>query len=324
MDGSVKIAVIGGGTGLSTLLKGLRQKTDKLTAIVTVADDGGSTGRLRADYEMVAPGDVRNCMNALMPYTNDGIYEFLNHRFKVGELKGHTVGNIMLTALNEMTDNFAEAVSAMSSMLNISGTVLPVTNENVHLLARLDNGNIIEGESNIGEYREDGSKILNVEIDKKEAKAAPGVVRAIEEADAVVIGPGSLYTSIIPNLLISDVRNALKRTSAKKIYVCNVMTEPGETDDYSVCDHIKAIERHTYKGIIDYVIANSTSAPISVKTRYNMENAHTVKIDEENLDNDICLVKGDLVLVRDEYIRHNFSRLSRAIMQIIKSEGNEI
>ena len=211
----VNIVVIGGGTGLSTMLKGLKRQSVNLTAIVTVADDGGSTGRLRSDYEIVAPGDIRNCMNALMPYYDPDKTEFLNHRFTTGELAGHTVGNIMLTAFSEMTDSFDEAVRAMSKMLNISGTVLPVTNEDIHLEAVLDNGQIIKGEHNIGSYRDDGSKISELRLDKKDVKAAPGVVNSIMNADIVVMGPGSLYTSIISNLLIPVVLDALKNPSAK-------------------------------------------------------------------------------------------------------------
>ncbi len=312
------IVVIGGGTGLSTLLKGLNSKNVNLTAIVSVADDGGSTGRLRTDYEIVAPGDVRNCMNSLMPHAEPKMQEFLNYRFKSGELKGHTVGNIMLTAFSEMTESFDEAVKIMSEMLNLSGTVLPVTNEDVHLSALLSDGRVIKGESNIGKYREDGSEIVKVSIDKPDAKAAPGVVDAILNADAVVLGPGSLYTSIIPNLLVPEVLDALKKTCAKKIYVCNVMTEPGETDDYTACDHLEAIESHSYRGIADFMIVNERPAPVEIKSRYNMENAHTVKIDEERTDGRTKIIKGDLILIKDEYIRHNFSRLARAIIEIIK------
>lgn len=318
MGKTKNIVVIGGGTGLSTLLKGLKGKNVNLTAVVSVADDGGSTGRLRADYEMVAPGDVRNCMNALMPHAEPKVKEFLNHRFKSGELAGHTVGNIMLTAFSEMSDSFDEAVRVMSEMLNISGTVLPVTNEDVHLSAILDNGMIINGEHKIGEYREDGSKIARLQIDKKNAAAAPGVVEAILNADAVVLGPGSLYTSIIPNLLISDVLETIRKTKAKKIYVCNVMTEPGETDDYTACDHLEAIERHTYRGIADFMIVNERPAPLDIKSKYNKENARMVKIDEDRMDGRTKIIKGDLMLIRDEYIRHNFSRLARAIMTVLE------
>lgn len=312
------IVVIGGGTGLSTMIKGLKRQNVSLTAVVSVADDGGSTGRLRADYEMVAPGDIRNCMNALMPYYDPDKKEFLNHRFTTGELAGHTVGNIMLTAFSEMHESFDEAVRAMSEMLNISGTVLPVTNEDVHLEAVLDNGKTIKGEHCIGDYREDGSKILELKLDKKDVKAAPGVVKAIMNADAVVLGPGSLYTSIIPNLLVGDVLEALKKTEAKKIYVCNVMTEPGETDDYTAYDHLRAIEKHSFPGIADYMIVNTRPAPLDIKTRYNRQKAHTVKIGRPNPDFKTKLVQGDLMLIRDEYIRHNFSRLARAIMSLVE------
>lgn len=321
MGKTENIVVIGGGTGLSTLLRGLKEKNVNLTAVVSVADDGGSTGRLREDYEMVAPGDIRNCMNALMPHAEPEMKEFLNHRFTSGELAGHTVGNIMLTAFAEMTDNFDEAVRIMSNMLNISGTVLPVTNEDVHISAVLDDGNVICGEHNIGTFRENGSKILKIQMDK-DAKAAPGVVEAILGADGVVIGPGSLYTSIIPNFLVSDVLEAMKKTKAKKIYICNVMTEPGETDDYTACDHLEAIERHSYRGIADFMIVNERYAPFDIKSRYNKENAHTVKIDEDRMDGRTKIIKGDLMLIKGEYIRHNFSRLARAIMTVLQERND--
>lgn len=309
-----KVVAIGGGTGLSTMLRGLKLYTKSLTAVVTVADDGGSSGMLRHDLGMLPPGDIRNCIVALAD-VEPIMYKLLNYRFTEGALAGHSFGNLFLAALNGISGGFDEAVNTMSSVLAVVGRVLPVTTENINLNAVLDNGTVINGESNIGKIRPNGESIERVFLEPEHPKALPDAIRAIDEAEIIVLGPGSLYTSVIPNLLVDGVADAIRRSKAVKIYVCNIMTQASETDGYTVHDHLAAIEKHTYEGIVDFVVANNTPIPENLLKLYHAENAHTVVLDDESFaGGKTTLVQGDLLLVKDEQIRHNFSRLARAIM----------
>lgn len=317
MHSDMKVVAIGGGTGLSTMLRGLKLHTSNITAIVTVADDGGSSGVLRTDLGMLPPGDVRNCVSALAQ-ADPVLGELLNFRFKEGSLNGHTLGNIILAALNETSASFDEAVKKFSQMTSIVGTVYPVTNENICLSAVLDNGERIDGESHIGVHRSDNG-IERVMLTPENPKPVKGVIKAIEGADIIVLGPGSLYTSIIPNLLVDGVVDAIKKSRALKIYVCNIMTQAGETEGYTLSDHLEAIERHSYRGIADIVIANNGVIPEGLKIKYAEEYSHIVPIDADRLMDRCSVLQGDLLLVRNEKIRHNFSRLSRTIIQIAKS-----
>lgn len=311
-----KIVVIGGGTGLSTILKGLKLYTHNITAVVTVADDGGSSGALRDELGMLPPGDVRNCISALAEIDGETA-EILNFRFKEGSLKGHTLGNIILAAFNEMSASFDEAVRRFSAVAGVIGAVYPVTNESVQLAARLKNGDIIEGESHIGFHRSgQGSGIDYVFLKPEKPKAVKGVIKAIKEADAVVLGPGSLYTSIIPNLLVDGVAEAVKESNAIKIYVCNIMSQAGETEGYTVSDHLEAIEKHSYRGIADAVIINSAPIPEGLKERYAAENAREVEADISAIADRCAVIRGNLLLVQNEKIRHNFSRLARTVMKL--------
>ncbi len=315
----MKVAAIGGGTGLSTMLKGLKLHTSDITAIVTVADDGGSSGVLRSDLGMLPPGDVRNCVSALAD-VDPVLGELLNFRFKEGTLAGHSLGNLMLAALNEMSSSFEEAVRKFSRITSIVGTVYPVTNENIKLSAALKNGAVIDGESNIGIHREDNA-IEHVFLTPEKPKPVKGVIDAIAKADIIVLGPGSLYTSIIPNLLVDGVTEAIKNSNALKIYVCNIMSQAGETEGYTVSRHLEAIEKHSYRGIADIVIANNAPIPESVKLRYAEEYAHIVPIDADRITDRCALLEGNLLLIRNGKIRHNFSRLSRTIVQAAKTRG---
>ncbi len=250
------IAVIGGGTGLSTMLRGLKTHCCNITAIVTVADDGGGSGVLREDLGMLPPGDVRNCILALSN-TEPILGELLNYRFKDGRLKGQNFGNLFLAAMNGISINFQDAVQNMSSVLSVAGKVLPVTLDSVELEAELENGVVVRGESNIPkEAISQGSAIKDLRIIPKEAEAVEDAILAIREADAIVLGPGSLYTSIIPNLLVEEIGKEVQKSKAKKIYVCNVMTQPGETTNFNVSDHIKEIYKYCGENSIDYVIPN--------------------------------------------------------------------
>lgn len=316
MISDTRVVAIGGGTGLSTMLKGLKLHTHNITAVVTVADDGGSSGILRSDLGMLAPGDVRNCISALAE-VDPVMGELLNFRFKDGSLKGHSLGNLFLAALNETSSSFDEAVKKFSRLAGVVGTVYPVTNDAVTLSALLEDGRIIDGESHIGVHHEGPkSGIVKLMVNPEKPKPVDGVIKAIAKADIIVLGPGSLYTSIIPNLLVDGVVDAIRNSSAVKIYVCNIMSQPGETENYTANDHLAAIERHSYEGIADIVIANNAIIPESLKKKYADEHAHEVEIDAAKILKRSRLVQGNLLLVRNDRIRHNFSRLARTIMRL--------
>ncbi len=314
------IAVIGGGTGLSTMLRGLKTHCCNITAIVTVADDGGGSGVLREDLGMLPPGDVRNCILALSN-TEPILGELLNYRFKDGRLKGQNFGNLFLAAMNGISINFQDAVQNMSSVLSVAGKVLPVTLDSVELEAELENGVVVRGESNIPkEAISQGSAIKDLRIIPKEAEAVEDAILAIREADAIVLGPGSLYTSIIPNLLVEEIGKEVQKSKAKKIYVCNVMTQPGETTNFNVSDHIKEIYKYCGENSIDYVIANVGKIDdVLIKRYYNEKNSKLVALDREEVEAlNVKIIEGDLVNVRYNYIRHDANNLSELIMKTIE------
>ncbi len=308
-----KIATIGGGTGLPNVLRGLKEYTSNLSAIVTVADDGGSSGRLRKDYQILPPGDIRNCLVALAD-EETLLGKLFKYRFETGEdLAGHNFGNIFITALTHVVGgDFSRAIEESSKVLAIQGRVLPVSLDNVTISAVLSDGRVIKGESNIPKAK---GKIEKLEIYPKNCKPNIDAIKAISEADAVVMGPGSLYTSVIPNLLVSGIKEALEGTKVLKIYVCNIMTQPGETDGYTVSDHIKAIFRHAGEKSVDIVIANNHMPARDVLERYAAEGAYPVKIDKEEISRlGVRLVEAKL-FNDGEYIRHSDQRLGRIIMK---------
>ena len=316
MLSDTRVVAIGGGTGLSTMLKGLKLHTHNITAVVTVADDGGSSGILRSDLGMAAPGDIRNCVSALAE-VDPVMGELLNFRFRDGSLKGHSLGNLFLAALNETSSSFDEAVKKFSRLAGVVGTVYPVTNEAVTLSARLKDGTVIEGESHIGHHRENNnSPIDHVFLTPGNPKPVEGVLKAIKKADIIVLGPGSLYTSIIPNLLVDGIVDAIRESSAVKIYVCNIMSQGGETEGYTASEHLKAIEKHSYEGIADVIITNNAIVPDSVRELYAEEHADVVYVDEDELLKKAKLIQGNMLLVQSSKVRHNFSRLARTIMRI--------
>ena len=252
-----KVVVIGGGTGLSVLLRGLKLFTSNITAIVTVADDGGSSGKLREDLGMLPPGDIRNCILALADM-EPTLEQLLQHRFEEGNLKGQNFGNLLIASMNDISNNFEEAIKKISDVLAVTGKVLPVTLKDITLYARLKNGIIVKGESNIPiKSLELNSPVESIFIKPKDAKAVKEATDAIDDADLVLLGPGSLYTSVIPNLLVKNIKESLNRTEALKVYISNVMTQPGETDNYTVYEHVDALLRHWQDASIDYVIANT-------------------------------------------------------------------
>jgi uncharacterized cofD-like protein len=271
-----KIVAIGGGTGLSTMLRGLKAYSSNITAIVTVADDGGGSGMLRQELGMLPPGDIRNCVLALAD-TEPILEQLLQYRFPEGSLKGQNFGNLFLAAMDGISSSFEEAVRKMSDVLAVTGRVLPVTLENVMLRAELEDGHVICGESKIGthdSYHE--GKIKTVYLDPPDAKPLGEVLDAISEADVIVLGPGSLYTSIIPNLLVKGICPAIKKSNALKVYVCNVMTQPSESEGYSVYDHISALEEHSFKGIVDCCIVNNAAIPRDLREKYKNDGAEQV------------------------------------------------
>lgn len=313
-----KIVAVGGGTGLSTMLRGLKQYTSNLTALVTVADDGGGSGMLRDELGMLPPGDIRNCILALAD-TEPIMQKLLQYRFQDGMLKGQSFGNLFLAAMDGISDSFEEAVKKMSDVLAVTGKVLPITLDDVRLCAETDNGETILGESNIGHRdKDDKSKINRVFLNQSNVKPLDEAIEAIMEADIVVLGPGSLYTSIIPNLLVDGVCEALLKTKALIVYVCNVMTQPCETEGYSLSDHIKAIEKHSKKGIIDFCIVNTAPIPDALKERYKQDGAELVRVDADVVARmGIEMITGDFKAVTNNYVRHDSNKLAKKIMELV-------
>ncbi|GAA0695607.1 MULTISPECIES: gluconeogenesis factor YvcK family protein [Clostridium] len=313
-----KIVVIGGGTGLSTMLRGLKYYTSNVTAIVTVADDGGGSGDLREDLGILPPGDIRNCILALAD-TEPLMEELLQYRFPDGKLKNQSFGNLFLAAMDGISDNFEDAVQKMSSVLAVTGKVLPVTLENMVLKAKLKNGNVITGESAIPEEAlKQKSPIDRIFIEPKNARALKEAVTAIMEADAIILGPGSLYTSVIPNLLVKDISSALHKSDAIKIYVSNIMTQPGESDGYTVSDHIKAIFKHGGNNIVDYVICNVAGIDEELRKKYEKDKSTLVALDRKSLEKlNVKVVEANLVKVRKGLIRHDSEKLSSILVETI-------
>lgn len=316
--GGPKIVVIGGGTGLSTMLRGLKLYTNNITAIVTVGDDGGGSGKLRADLGMLPPGDIRNCILALAD-TEPIMEDLLQYRFTEGSLKGQSFGNLFLAAMDGISDSFESAVQKMSSVLAVTGKVLPVTLDDMKLIAELENGNIVEGESIIpDEVVKQKSKIKELRINPKKALPLLDALMAINEADAIVIGPGSLYTSIIPNLLVEDIVECINKSDAIKIYISNVMTQPGETDNFAVSDHIKTLMKYSGKNSIEYVIANNGTIPNEIKERYLKEGSELVELDYENIKGlGVEIVETDLVKITKGYVKHDSEHLAQVLMTTI-------
>ncbi|ADL50156.1 gluconeogenesis factor YvcK family protein [Clostridium cellulovorans] len=314
-----KIVAIGGGTGLSTMLRGLKYYTSNITAIVTVADDGGGSGDLREDLGILPPGDIRNCILALSD-TEPLMEELLQYRFKDGRLKNQSFGNLFLAAMDGISVNFEEAVQKMSSVLAVVGKVVPVTLENMVLKAELENGDIVEGESNIPyEAFKNKNPIKRVFIEPEDAKAVQEAIDAINEADAIILGPGSLYTSVLPNLLIKDISEALKKTDALRIYISNIMTQPGETDGYDVADHIEAINRHVKGKIVDLTIVNQQGISKELLEKYLDDASEFVDLNEKKIKQmGIDVVKGNLVATSSNgHVRHNSEELAAIIVETI-------
>lgn len=313
-----KIVVIGGGTGLSTMLRGLKYYTSNITAIVTVGDDGGGSGDLREDLGMLPPGDIRNCILALAD-TEPLMEDLLQYRFKDGRLKNQSFGNLFLAAMAGISDNFEEAVQKMSSVLAVTGKVIPVTLDNMKLIAKLQNGNIVEGESQIPEEAvRQNSRIEELMINPENAKALKEALTAIKEADAIVMGPGSLYTSITSNLLVKDISKAVRKSNAIKIYISNIMTQPGETTGFKVSDHLKVLRKYGGKDIVDYVIVNTGEITEELKEKYSQEGAELVKLDVEDIRAmGIEIVGENLVKINKGTVKHDSDKLAEVLADTI-------
>nr|WP_253197975.1 gluconeogenesis factor YvcK family protein [Clostridium gasigenes] len=313
-----KIVVIGGGTGLSTMLRGLKYYTSNITAIVTVGDDGGGSGDLREDLGMLPPGDIRNCILALAD-TEPLMEELLQYRFPDGRLKNQSFGNLFLAAMNGVSENFEDAIQKMSSVLAVTGKVLPVTLDDMKLVAKLENGSIVEGESQIpNEVINQKSKIKKLMINPKDARALEESLKALREADAIVMGPGSLYTSIVPNLLVKDIVENIKKSDAIKIYICNIMTQPGETDNFSVSDHIKILQKYGGRNIVDYVIANRGDIPKVVKEKYLEDSSQLVELDRKELKAlGVEAIEATLAKTEKAYVKHDTEYLAEVLVDTI-------
>jgi uncharacterized cofD-like protein len=309
------LVAIGGGTGLSTLLRGLKNYTSNLTAIVTVADDGGSTGRLRQEFGVVAPGDLRQCIAALAE-SEPLMSKLFQYRFTNGAgLEGHSFGNLFIVAMSEVTGNFEAAIHEASRVLNVRGTILPSTLEDVTLSASTYENEVVHGEHNITER---GAAIREVYLNPAAAEAHPDAVRAILDADMVIIGPGSLYTSVLPNLLVEGIRKALKQTTALRVFVCNVATQHGETDGFGVAEHLEALERHAGRGIVQVVVANNNIAPELPEAW----RAEAVRVSGEALRAypGIQVIEEDVVAEENRY-RHDPHKLAATIMRLYDQRG---
>ncbi|AFY40996.1 gluconeogenesis factor YvcK family protein [Nostoc sp. PCC 7107] len=310
-----KIVVIGGGTGLSTLLRGLKTYSANISAIVTVADDGGSSGRLRQEFGVLPPGDIRNCLAALAD-EEKLLTELFQYRFRAGDgLTGHSFGNLFLTAMSDITGDLERAVAASSKVLAVRGQVLPATLSDVRLWAELADGRRIDGESSIPKA---GGKIVKIGCTPANPPALPAAIKAIKDADYIIIGPGSLYTSLIPNLLVPEIANAIAATKAPRIYVCNIMTQPGETEGYTVADHIRAIDAACgQRRLFDAVLVHKKSPSPQSIIRYAQQNSHPVFLDRE----DVSLLGRRVVLANVLYedetgvVRHNPQKLAKVLLR---------
>lgn len=308
------ITVVGGGHGLSVLLRGIKQATSNVTAVVTVADDGGSSGRLREELGMIPPGDLRNCLVALAD-TEPLMEKLFQHRFEGdSQLSGHSFGNLFIAAMAQVTGDMETALRESSKVLAVKGRVLPASKDFVRLDAIMEDGSIVCGESKIPEAQK---RIHRVKLFPEHVEAVQSALDALRNAEAIVLGPGSLYTSIMPNLLVEGIGDALCRSKAVKIYICNVMTQPGETDGYTASMHVKAILDHAGRNAVDYVIVNSTPVPEDLKKKYAEAGAYPVAVDEDVLNSlGVGVIKADLITSRDA-LHHDSKKLADSVMRVV-------
>ena len=321
----MKLVVFGGGTGLSILLRGLKNYTRDISAIVTVADNGGGSGVLREDLGMLPPGDMRNCIIALSD-VEPTMVKLMQHRFKDGYLNGQSFGNLLIAAMYEIFGDYEHALKEIGSIFRLSGKVLPMTLQDSQLKAYLDNGDCILGEKDIPDYVNKSScKIDRISLVPEICMPLEETVRDIKEADIIVLGPGSLYTSVIPNILVNNIPEMLTESKATVFYICNLMTQPGETDNYNVYDHVNAIIKHGNRYIIDYVIANDELISESQIENYKFKGAKQVIIDDEQIkkleEMNIKVISSNFIDIRKNYIRHNSEKIGQLLFNYYKEKN---
>lgn len=316
------IVAIGGGHGLSTILRGLKLYTENLTAIVTVADDGGGSGVLREDLHMPPPGDIRNCMEALAD-TESMMQRLLSYRFTTGRLAGQAFGNLLLAALNGISDSFDQAVGHMSDVLAITGKILPVTNADVALEATFANGTSVRGESRIFAFKKaQNCRIREVRLLPELPPALPAALEAIRQADVILLGPGSLYTSVIPNLLVDGISDAIRNSGAMKIYVCNIMTQDGETEGMTASDHIAALLKHGGAGLVDLCLCNSEPVSRRLLERYSREDAEPMVVDQPEIERQgVKVITCPLLDSQLDYARHSGVKVAEAVVELYREQA---
>ena len=311
------IVALGGGHGLSAILRGLKLYTDNLTAIVTVADDGGGSGVLREDLGMPPPGDIRNCMEARAD-TESLMQQLLAYRFPDGRLAGQAFGNLLLAALDGISPSFDQAVARMSEVLAISGRILPVTNDSVQLEAIFDNGSSVRGESKIfAAKKEQNCRIHHVRLLPEHTPALPAALDAIREAEVILLGPGSLYTSVIPNLLVDGIADAIAESGALKIYVCNIMTQDGETEGMTAQDHLAALLEHGGPRLVNLCLCNSDPVSRELLERYSAEDAEPMRVNRREIELlGAEVVQRPLMDMDCGYARHSGVKVAQAVMEL--------
>ena len=313
------IVVIGGGTGIHTLLRGLKQYTSNITAVVTVFDSGGSSGQLRDELGVLPPGDIRNCLVALSE-KESLMTKLFQYRFKNGSLQGHSFGNLFITAMSEVSGDFPKAVEKSSEILAIRGKVLPSSTDDVVLCAQLQNKILIKGENNISKSKD---RIENIFIQPSSVLPLQETILAIREADAIILGPGSLYTSVICNLLVKNIPEAICQSRALKIYICNVMTQTGETDHFTASMHLEELIKYLHQNCVDYALVNKSILSRKIATKYQKEGAYVVKDDlHTKFSNRTKIIRQEL-LSQHNYARHDSDKIAKLIMEIIHKEKKQ-
>lgn len=312
-----KVVVLGGGTGMSALLKGLKEFPISISAIVSVSDDGRSTGRLREEFGIPAVGDVRKVIVSLSE-TEPLVEELFDYRFSTGSgLNGHTVGNLLLTASSNITGNLSDGIEALSKILKLKGKVVPLTEDNVHLIGEMEDGEVIEGEHNITQTKKKIKKVYY----KEKPQATPSAINAIKEADLIILSMGSVYTSVIPNLICEEIIKEIDKSNAPIMYTCNMMTQPGETDNFKVSDHIKLLNSYLGKRKIDVVVANNKKIETKIAKRYEtLEQKDQVKLDKNNIKEEI--IEDDYFVLENNLIRHDSLKLSLSIFSFLARKSN--
>jgi len=317
-----KVVIIGGGKGLSNILSGLKEYTSNITSIVATFDDGGSTGRLMEEMDILPPGDIRRSIIALSQ-SEPAMEKLLGYRFQDGKVNNHSLGNLIIVAMTEIMGGFAPAIQKLSSIFNVKGKILPVSLDKAKLCAGLENGEIVVGEDNIRpRVLEAKSRIKQIFLKDTVANPAPGVIEAINEADVIVIGPGSLYTSVICNLLVNDIGKAIIQSKAKKVMIANLMNEPGETLGYTLAKHVNEVERYLGKHALDYVLANNGEITEDMMYDFNQGASTPVTVDLENIQNrTISVIEEDFVITAPNSILHDNLRISEILIEIAKSKN---